>query len=173
VAGREEYLTGNELIYSDATKLAGLIRTREVSPVEIIKAHLDRIEALNPRVNAVVTIVEDALESAKKAEAAVQRGDEMGPLHGVPFTVGARDCHRIRSDARAPIARTKCGPKRPWSDMPGWFHPGQTRFRVVRAEGIEPSRPCGLRIFVPLRLSPTRQRRVRGLDYTFTIPVRV
>lgn len=41
---------------------------------------------------------------------------------------------------------------------------------VVRAEGIEPTRPCGLRIFVPLRLSPPRQRRVRGLDYTFTIP---
>ena len=41
---------------------------------------------------------------------------------------------------------------------------------VVRAEGIEPSRPCGLRIFVPLRLSPTRQGRVRGLDYPFTIP---
>jgi len=41
---------------------------------------------------------------------------------------------------------------------------------VVRAEGIEPSRPCGLRIFVPLRLSPPRQRRVRGLDYPFTLP---
>ena len=75
-----------ELIYSDATKLAELIRTREVSPVEVMKAHLDRIEAVNPKVNAIVTIVEDALESAKKAEAAVQRGDELGPLHGVPFT---------------------------------------------------------------------------------------
>ena len=41
---------------------------------------------------------------------------------------------------------------------------------MVRAEGIEPSRPCGLRIFVPLPLSPPRQGRVRGLDYTFTIP---
>jgi hypothetical protein len=41
---------------------------------------------------------------------------------------------------------------------------------MVRAEGIEPSRPCGLRIFIPLRLSPPRQQRVRGLDYTFTIP---
>jgi len=40
---------------------------------------------------------------------------------------------------------------------------------MVRAEGIEPSRPCGLRIFVPLRLSPPRWR-VRGLDYTFTVP---
>ena len=75
-----------ELIYSDATKLAELIRTREVSPVEVMKAHLDRIEAVNPRVNAIVTIVEDALESAKKAEAALQRRDALGPLHGVPFT---------------------------------------------------------------------------------------
>jgi aspartyl-tRNA(Asn)/glutamyl-tRNA(Gln) amidotransferase subunit A len=77
---------GTELIYSDATKLAELIRTREVSPVEVMKAHLDRIEAVNLKVNAIVTIVEDALKSAKKAEAAVQRGEELGPLHGVPFT---------------------------------------------------------------------------------------
>jgi aspartyl-tRNA(Asn)/glutamyl-tRNA(Gln) amidotransferase subunit A len=76
-----------ELIYSDATKLAELIRTREVSPVEVIKAHLDRIEAINPQVNAIVTIVKDALEAAQKAEAAVQRGEQLGPLHGVPFTV--------------------------------------------------------------------------------------
>src|SRR6201992_3408779 len=75
-----------ELIYSDATKLAELIRKREISPVEVMKAHLDRIEALNPSVNAVVTVVEDALQSAKKAETAVQRGEELGPLHGVPFT---------------------------------------------------------------------------------------
>lgn len=74
------------LIYYDATKLAELIRTREVSPVEVMKAHLDRIEAANPEVNAIVTIVEDALESARKAEEAVQRGDKLGPLHGVPFT---------------------------------------------------------------------------------------
>jgi aspartyl-tRNA(Asn)/glutamyl-tRNA(Gln) amidotransferase subunit A len=76
-----------ELIFSDATKLAELIRTREVSPVEVLKAHLDRIEAVNPTVNAIVTIAGNALESAKHAEAAVQRGDELGPLHGVPFTV--------------------------------------------------------------------------------------
>ena len=75
-----------ELIYSDATKLAELIRTREVSPVEVMKAHLDRIEAVNPNVNAIVTIAKDALEFARKAEAAVRHGDELGPLHGVPFT---------------------------------------------------------------------------------------
>src|SRR6476620_4440357 len=75
-----------ELIYSDATKLAELISTREISPVEVMKAHLDRIEAVNPRVNAIVTIADSALESARAAEAAVLRGDELGPLHGVPFT---------------------------------------------------------------------------------------
>lgn len=75
-----------ELIYSDATKLAELIRTREVSPVEVMKAHLDRIEAVNPKVNAIVTVADDALEFAKEAEAAVLRGNELGPLHGVPFT---------------------------------------------------------------------------------------
>jgi hypothetical protein len=55
-------------------------------------------------------------------------------------------------------------------NTPGWFHPGPLSKRVVRAEGIEPSRPCGLRIFIPLRLSPPRLGQVRGLDYTFTIP---
>jgi aspartyl-tRNA(Asn)/glutamyl-tRNA(Gln) amidotransferase subunit A len=74
------------LTFSDATKLAELIRTREVSPVEVMKAHLDRIEAVNPKVNAIVTIADNALESARAAETAVLRGDELGPLHGVPFT---------------------------------------------------------------------------------------
>ena len=55
-----------ELIYSDATKLAELIRTREVSPVEVMKAHLDRIEAVNPKVNAIVAIADDGLRSARK-----------------------------------------------------------------------------------------------------------
>ena len=76
----------NDLIYSDATKLAELIRKREVSPVEVMKAHLDRIEVVNPRVNAIVTIADGALESARAAEEVVLRGDELGPLHGVPFT---------------------------------------------------------------------------------------
>jgi aspartyl-tRNA(Asn)/glutamyl-tRNA(Gln) amidotransferase subunit A len=75
------------LLYSDATTLAGLIRTREVSPVEVIKAHLERIEAIDPQVNAIVTVAEDALAAAKQAEAAVLQGASLGPLHGVPFTV--------------------------------------------------------------------------------------
>jgi aspartyl-tRNA(Asn)/glutamyl-tRNA(Gln) amidotransferase subunit A len=49
------------IIYSDATKLAELIRTREVSPVEVVQAHLDRIEAINPKLNAIITVAGDAL----------------------------------------------------------------------------------------------------------------
>ena len=75
------------IYYQDASTLAELIRTREVSPVEVVKAHLDRIEAVNPKINAIVTLADNALEAAKTAEAAVLRGDELGPLHGVPFTV--------------------------------------------------------------------------------------
>ncbi len=93
-----------ELIYSDATKLAELIRTREVSPVEVMKAHLDRIEAVNPKVNAIVTIAESALASAKEAEKAVQRGDALGPLHGVPFTVkDSIDTANVQTQRGTPI----------------------------------------------------------------------
>ena len=75
-----------ELIYSDATKLAELIRTREISPVEVVQAHLNRIEAVNPRVNAIVTLADRALADARAAEAAVLKGEPLGTLHGVPFT---------------------------------------------------------------------------------------
>ena len=76
-----------EIIFFDATKLAELIRTKEVSPVEVLQAHLDRIAAVNPKINAIVTLADGALKAAKAAEAAVLAGDELGPLHGVPFTV--------------------------------------------------------------------------------------
>jgi aspartyl-tRNA(Asn)/glutamyl-tRNA(Gln) amidotransferase subunit A len=76
----------NEIIFSDATKLAELVRTKAVSPVEILQAHLDRISAINPAINAIVTVADGALEAAKVAEAAVMSGEALGPLHGIPFT---------------------------------------------------------------------------------------
>jgi aspartyl-tRNA(Asn)/glutamyl-tRNA(Gln) amidotransferase subunit A len=76
----------SDIIFSDATKLAELIRTREVSPVEVVQAHLDRIAAVNPQLNAIVTVADDALEAARASEAAVLTGNELGPLHGVPIT---------------------------------------------------------------------------------------
>jgi aspartyl-tRNA(Asn)/glutamyl-tRNA(Gln) amidotransferase subunit A len=76
----------SEIFRQDATKLAELIRTKEVSPVEVMRAHLERIDAINPKINAIVAIADDALKAAKVAEAAVLTGDKLGPLHGVPFT---------------------------------------------------------------------------------------
>ncbi|TXM87817.1 amidase, partial [Methylobacterium sp. WL122] len=64
-----------------------MIRTRQLSPVEVVQAHLDRIAAVDPQINAIVTVAEGALAAAKDAEAAVMAGRELGPLHGVPFTV--------------------------------------------------------------------------------------
>jgi aspartyl-tRNA(Asn)/glutamyl-tRNA(Gln) amidotransferase subunit A len=77
----------DELTALDATQLAHLIRNGDVSPVEVMQAHLDRIAAVDPRVNAIVTLSDDALRSARAAEAAVLSGQDLGPLHGVPFTV--------------------------------------------------------------------------------------
>jgi aspartyl-tRNA(Asn)/glutamyl-tRNA(Gln) amidotransferase subunit A len=76
----------SDMIYFDATKLAELIRTREISSVEVVQAHLDRIDALNPKINAVVTVADGVLKAARAAEAAVLSGENLGPLHGVPFT---------------------------------------------------------------------------------------
>src|SRR4051812_23953116 len=76
----------SELLYLDATRLAELIRTHELSPVEVVQAHLDRIEAVDPKVNAIVTVADDALKAARAAEKAVLSGEALGPLHGVPFT---------------------------------------------------------------------------------------
>jgi aspartyl-tRNA(Asn)/glutamyl-tRNA(Gln) amidotransferase subunit A len=77
----------NQIILMDASRLAQLISSRELSPIEVMQAHLDRIAEVNPKVNAIVTLADGAMEEAKKAEAAVQSGARVGPLHGVPFTV--------------------------------------------------------------------------------------
>ncbi len=73
-------------LYS-ATKLAQLMRTRQVSPVEVVSAFLNRIDQLNPELNAIVTIAGDAIERAREAETAITRGDAIGPLHGLPVTI--------------------------------------------------------------------------------------
>ncbi|MBR0882423.1 MULTISPECIES: amidase [Bradyrhizobium] len=77
----------DDIVRMDATRIAQLIAQRELSPVEVMQAHLDRIAAVNPKLNAIVTLADGAMESAGKAEAAVMSGAQLGPLHGVPFTV--------------------------------------------------------------------------------------
>ncbi len=77
-----------DLIYSSATTIARAIRDKEVSAVEVVQAHLDRIAEVNPSLNAVVQLCADrALDEAREADAALARGDATGPLHGVPMTL--------------------------------------------------------------------------------------
>jgi amidase len=79
-----------EIAFLPAVELAARIRSREVSPVEALDAAQRQYDALNPTVNAVVTpAYEQACEAARAAEAAVLRGDDLGPLHGIP--IGLKD----------------------------------------------------------------------------------
>ena len=73
-------------------ELARLIRAREVSPVEVVQAHLDRIASLDGTLRSYITVMSDsALPAAKAAEAAATSGETLGPLHGVP--VGLKDLY--------------------------------------------------------------------------------
>lgn len=76
-----------DLIKETLGTIAGMIRKRAVSPVEVVEAHLERIAELNPELNAIVTLAPDALERAREAEIAVMRGAANGVLHGLPLTI--------------------------------------------------------------------------------------
>ncbi len=81
-------MDSTDLCYTPATEIARLIRTRALSPVEVTRAVLERIERLNPSLNAYCTITADlAMDTARDAERAVMQGEELGPLHGVPYSV--------------------------------------------------------------------------------------
>ncbi|HEY4438965.1 MAG TPA: amidase family protein, partial [Candidatus Elarobacter sp.] len=78
-------MTGADVCYLDATELAALIARGDLSAVEATEAHLARIAAVNPRLNAIVTLDPDgALAQARRADDARRRGDPLGPLHGLP-----------------------------------------------------------------------------------------
>jgi amidase len=68
--------------------MAGMVRDRAISPVELVESHLAQIAAQNPRINAFVLVLEDgARAAARRAENAVMHGESLGLLHGVPVTV--------------------------------------------------------------------------------------
>lgn len=82
-------MANEDFCWLPATELAALIRRKKVSPVEVVQATLDRIDRLNPQLNAYVTLTrESALTEAGAAERALmKKGVKLGPLHGVPFSV--------------------------------------------------------------------------------------
>jgi len=78
----------NKIIFGTIAKIAAGIRAKKFSPVEVVEAHLERAAALQPKLNAFVHLDADgARNQARVAEAAVLRGDAVGPLHGVPLTI--------------------------------------------------------------------------------------
>ena len=77
-----------ELCFTPALKLARMIREREISPRELTQTVLERIEAVNPQINAYCTLVpEFALRAAQEAEGKVMKKEELGPLHGIPLSI--------------------------------------------------------------------------------------
>src|SRR5260221_5314033 len=79
-------LPGDDLCYLTAREMARLLRAKKLSARELLDAHRARIERLNPKVNAIVTLVADqARERAKQADEAMARGKPLGVLHGLPM----------------------------------------------------------------------------------------
>ncbi|HKI74650.1 MAG TPA: amidase [Pseudomonadales bacterium] len=79
-------MTDRELCFKSATELRRLIDAREVSAVDVLEAHLAQIDAVNPHVNAIVTLVpEHAERIARDIDARLSRGDPVGPLAGLPI----------------------------------------------------------------------------------------
>ena len=76
----------SELFWASMADLGRMIATKEVSPVEVVRAHLDRIAALDAKLRAFITVcVDAALQAARGAEADLMAGKVAGPLHGVPW----------------------------------------------------------------------------------------
>lgn len=79
-----------DLAFASIAELAGLIRTRRVSPVDLTMMYLERLKKYGPQLHCIVTLTEDlALEQAREAEREIRRGRYRGPLHGIPW--GAKD----------------------------------------------------------------------------------
>lgn len=108
---------GDPVTWQSATAMAAALRARSLSPVDLVDAHLARIDALNPALNAYVFVDADgARAAARRAAKAVAAGDALGPLHGVPvsiksaisvagmpFETGSRFRTGVRGETDAPM----------------------------------------------------------------------
>ena len=80
--------TDQELAFTPAWELRDMMASKQVSPVELTELYLRRIEALDHNLNAYLTVTADeALRDASEAEAAIQSGQPLGPLHGIPISI--------------------------------------------------------------------------------------
>ncbi len=88
-------MISDDLLFSSLRSMGDAIRKRQVSPVELTEAYLQRLETIGPKLNAVVTVTRSlALEQARAAEKEIAAGKYRGPLHGIPY--GAKDVFATR-----------------------------------------------------------------------------
>lgn len=79
-------MAASEILFQSVTELAPLVKSRKLSPVEVVRAYLEQIEKWNPTVKAFITVTADrALEEARRAEKEIAAGHYRGPLHGLPY----------------------------------------------------------------------------------------
>ena len=88
-------MDATELCFLSAGQLSRFIQSKEVSPVDVVEAHLARIDALEPTLNSFITLLpEQAMAAARRAEQEIQRGRYRGPLHGIPL--GLKDLYYVK-----------------------------------------------------------------------------
>ena len=81
-------LSGQDLCYLTIREAGRLMRNGEVSPVELTRAYLDRIDSIDSRLHCYITVCRDqAMVEARSAEAEMLKGDYKGPLHGIPIAL--------------------------------------------------------------------------------------
>ena len=95
----------SDLTEKSAVELAGLLRQRKVSALEVLEAHLKVLERVNPKVNAIVTLVPDeAREAARKADETMAKSGPIGHLHGLPIAhKDLQETKGIRTTFGSPI----------------------------------------------------------------------
>ncbi|MBW1642258.1 MAG: hypothetical protein JRJ76_05410 [Deltaproteobacteria bacterium] len=84
----------NNLPFQSATELTRAIREKQIGSAELLEIYIERYERLNPRLNAIVdTNFENARERARQADEVLVKGENWGPLHGLPMTI--KDCIEV------------------------------------------------------------------------------
>jgi amidase len=88
--------SGSEICFMPAREIAGLVREKKLSSRELMEAHLKQIARVNPKVNAIVTLVaeDELMAQALAADEAIAKGNWLGSLHGMP--VGVKDLHETK-----------------------------------------------------------------------------
>jgi hypothetical protein len=108
ISAQKGTMAGSDICFMTATEMARRLRSKELSAVEVMTAHLQQIERVNPKVNAIVTLVADqAMKQARDTDAAAARGQWLGPLHGLP--VAHKDLHDTKGIRTTYGSRTHRG----------------------------------------------------------------